>query len=326
MTEQRYLVTGAAGFIGSNLCRRLLRDGNSVTGMDCFTDYYPRWMKDKNLDDLIGRERFQLLEQDINETDCRRLLERHDIVYHLAAQAGVRASWGSSFMAYTRYNIEATQRLLEAAKNSPLKKFLYASSSSVYGSCPDLPMSEQSQLYPYSPYGVSKLAAEHLCSLYFRNYGVPTSSFRFFTVYGPGQRPDMAFHKFLKSVLEERPLTVFGDGSQTRDFTYIDDIVEGLISAVSRSMPGEIYNLGGGNRKKLFDVFPILEKVCKKEFRLQSQAQQKGDVTDTCADIRKAREHLGFSPKTSLEEGLELEWKWIRKLYASDENKSTYKA
>ncbi len=326
MTEQRYLVTGAAGFIGSNLCRRLLRDGNSVTGLDSFTDYYPRWVKDKNLDDLKGRERFQLLEQDINETDCRRLLERHDIVFHLAAQAGVRGSWGSSFTAYTRYNIEATQRLLEAAKSAPLKKFLYASSSSVYGSCPDLPMSEQSRLYPYSPYGVSKLAAEHLCSLYFRNYGVPTSSFRFFTVYGPGQRPDMAFHKFLKSVLEERPLTVFGDGSQTRDFTYIDDIVEGLISAVSRSRPGEIYNLGGGNRKKLFDVFPILEKICKKELRLQSQPRQKGDVTDTYADIRKSREHLGFAPQTSLQEGLELEWKWVRKLYASDENKSTYKA
>lgn len=325
MTERRCLVTGAAGFIGSNLCRRLLREGHSVTGLDCFSDYYPRWMKEKNLDGLIGREGFQLLEQDINDTDCPRLFERNDIVFHLAAQAGVRASWGSSFSAYTRYNIEATQRLLEAAKGASIEKFLYASSSSVYGSCPDLPMSEHSRLYPYSPYGVSKLAAEHLCSLYFRNYGVPTSSFRFFTVYGPGQRPDMAFHKFLKSVLEERPLTVFGDGSQTRDFTYIDDVVEGLISAVSRAQPGEIYNLGGGNRKKLFDVFPILEKVCQKEFRIQSESRQKGDVADTYADIRKAAEHLGFSPLTSLEAGLEREWNWIRELYASDENKSTYK-
>jgi len=326
MTSQRYLVTGAAGFIGSHLCRRLLRDGYWVTGVDCFTDYYPRWYKEKNVADLVDNARFQLIEQDINDIDCRELLERNEIVFHVAAQAGVRASWGSSFKAYIRHNIETTQRLLEAAKSVPLKKFLYASSSSVYGSCPDLPMSEISHLFPYSPYGVTKLAAEHLCSLYFRNFGVPTASFRFFTVYGPGQRPDMAFHKFLKAAIEDRPLTIFGDGSQTRDFTYIDDIIDGLVSAISLSQPGEIYNLGGGHRKKLFDIFSILEKVCEQKLRLQSQDRQKGDAAHTYADIRKAQEHLGFSPETSLETGLRHEWNWLRELYAADENKSTHKA
>lgn len=187
-------------------------------------------------------------------------------------------------------------------------------------------MSENSRLYPYSPYGVTKLSAEHLCSLYFRNFGVPTASFRFFTVYGPGQRPDMAFHKFLKAVSDGKPVSVYGDGSQTRDFTYIGDIIEGLVSAVTRSHPGEIYNLGGGHRKKLSEIFPVLESVCQREVRIQTLDRQKGDVTHTYADIRKARDHLGFSPETALETGLEQEWKWMRALYAPEEYKFTHKA
>lgn len=310
------LVTGTAGFIGSHLSRRLLKEGFSVIGVDSFTDYYPRWIKERNLSTLKSENNFSFLEEDINSLDLNRLLQNVDCVFHLAAQAGVRASWGQSFSEYIRNNIEATQRLLEESKEQPLHKFIYASSSSVYGYCPELPMSESSPLLPYSPYGVTKLAAENLCYLYSKNYGVPTISLRFFTVYGPGQRPDMAFHKFFKSTSENKPITVFGTGEQTRDFTYINDIIDAIFACIAHGQTGETYNLGGGNRKMLKDLLPLFEEICRKKISVKWEEKQKGDVPHTLADIQKAKKDLGFAPRTAIDEGLSEEWRWIKNLYS----------
>ncbi len=309
------LVTGAAGFIGSHLSRRLLREGDQVIGVDCFTDYYPRWMKEGNLKPLVSEPGFSFLERDLLELDLRSLLEGVEAVFHLAAQAGVRSSWGESFSVYIHNNIAATQRLLEAAKTSPLARFVYASSSSVYGLTPTLPMTETSLLYPLSPYGVTKLAAEQLCFLYFKNYRVPTVSLRFFTVYGPGQRPDMAFHKFFKAVAEDRPVTIYGDGRQTRDFTFVADIVEACAAALKLGREGEVYNVGGGHRETLSDLLPLFEDICGRPLRIAQEDRQKGDVSDTFADIAKAAKELGYAPRTGLKDGLTQEWDWIREVY-----------
>jgi UDP-glucose 4-epimerase len=309
------IVTGAAGFIGSRLSRRLLEEGRDVVGIDCFTNYYPRWIKARNVAPLLAGRRFRLIEKDLNELPLRRLLRGAEAVFHLAAQAGVRASWGRSFETYIRHNIAATQRLLEAAKDAGGPKIVSASSSSVYGLTPDLPMTEGSPLFPLSPYGVTKLAAEDLAFLYFKNFGLPTVSLRFFTVYGPGQRPDMAFHKFFKAIREGREITVYGDGRQTRDFTYIDDIVDALLAALRAGTPGEVYNIGGGHRERLDRLFPVLEDITGRPVRIRWAERQKGDVPDTHAAIDKARRDLGYAPKTALGEGLAREWEYIQNLY-----------
>ena len=311
------IVTGAAGFIGSNLCQKLLADGFSVTGIDSFTDFYPRWIKERNISPLRAHNEFEFLDQDLDDLDTAGILEGADCVFHLAAQAGVRASWGRNFDIYLKNNIRVTQKLLEASKGLPLKKFIYASSSSVYGLTPTLPMLETNPVHPLSPYGVSKLAAEQLCFLYHKNFGVPTTSLRFFTVYGPSQRPDMAFHKFFKALAEDREIAVFGDGQQTRDFTFVDDIVQASLAALVSGKPGETYNVGGGHRKKLADVIRLMEGISRMKARILWTEKQKGDVPDTWADIRKARQDLGYSPKTCLDEGLEQEWRWIQQLYSS---------
>ncbi|TRZ89727.1 NAD-dependent epimerase/dehydratase family protein [bacterium] len=311
------IVTGAAGFIGSNLCQKLLADGFSVTGIDSFTDFYPRWIKERNISPLRVHNEFEFLDQDLDDLDTVGILEGADCVFHLAAQAGVRASWGRNFDIYLKNNIRVTQKLLEASKGLPLKKFIYASSSSVYGLTPTLPMLETNPVHPLSPYGVSKLAAEQLCFLYHKNFGVPAMSLRFFTVYGPSQRPDMAFHKFFKALAEDREIAVFGDGQQTRDFTFVDDIVQASLAALVSGKPGETYNVGGGHRKKLADVIRLMEDISRMKARVLWTEKQKGDVPDTWADIRKARQDLGYSPKTRLDEGLEQEWRWIQQLYSS---------
>ncbi len=310
------LVTGAAGFIASHLCRRLLAEGYHVVGIDSFTDFYPRWIKEKNIQTSLRNKNFEFIAKDLNDLDLKKILAEIDCVFHHAAQAGVRASWGENFSVYTRNNIEATQKLLEAAKSGHLKKFVYASSSSVYGACPELPMSESSPLLPFSPYGVTKLAAENLCSLYYQNYGVPSVSLRFFTVYGPGQRPDMAFHKFFKAIIEDTTLFIYGDGQQSRDFTYIDDVIEANLSCLENGNAGEIYNIGGGSQKKLKDIVLILEEVCQKKLRIKKEERQKGDVAHTLASIDKARKDLLYSPQTELSDGLKEEWLWIQKLYS----------
>jgi UDP-glucose 4-epimerase len=213
---------------------------------------------------------------------------------------------------YTKNNIDVTQRLLEAAKKSSIVKFIYASSSSVYGLSPQLPWSETNSLHPYSPYGVTKLAAENLCTLYHRNYGIPCVSLRFFTVYGPGQRPDMAFHKFLKAIANKMEIAIFGDGKQTRDFTFIDDIIRANLSSIESGKPGETYNLGGGSRRKLTDIVPLLQNICQTEIKIRYVDKEKGDVPHTFADIEKAKKDLNYSPEVALEDGLKLEWEWIK--------------
>lgn len=312
----KVVVTGAAGFIGSHLCRRLLKDGCSVVGIDAFRDYYPLWIKEQNVRPLLKDKRFGLLRANLNRLPLPDILKGADAVFHLAAQAGVRASWGADFDIYIKDNIQATHKLLEAAKDRPLKKIVFASSSSVYGLCPDLPMSETSPLLPFSPYGVTKLAAEHLCLLYYQNYGVPSVSLRYFTVYGPGQRPDMAFHKFFKAIRDGERIPVYGDGRQTRDFTYVEDIIAANISALSHGRPGQSYNIAGGHRETLARLIPLFEGICSRPVKIKRLESQKGDVRDTFAKIEKARDELDFAPRTGLEEGLRREWEWIQDLYA----------
>lgn len=308
------VVTGAAGFIGSRLSARLLAEGHSVVGVDCFTDYYARRIKEGNLAPLRTSPSFLFLAEDLNTMDLAKLLDGVDVVFHLAAQAGVRASWGTSFEAYIANNIRATQRLLEASRGRSLRKFVFASSSSVYGLTPDLPMRETSPVQPLSPYGVTKLSAEQLCLLYCRNYGVPALALRFFTVYGPGQRPDMAFHRFFQALAEGREITVYGTGNQTRDFTYVDDIIAANLGAQDRGRPGEVYNVGGGHRERLADVIRVMEEVAGREARIAHHAAQKGDVPDTLADIGKAQAELGYAPRTALPDGLREEWIWLRRI------------
>ena len=275
------VVTGCAGFIGSHLCDRLLADGKVVVGIDSFEDYYPRAQKEANLAVARSDPRFTLCDADILDlADERRtagrsrledLLEGADCVYHLAAQAGVRASWGSSFDVYARNNVLATQRLLEACVAAGVPKVIYASSSSIYGDQDVLPLVETARPEPRSPYGVTKLAGEHLCGLYHANRGLDTTALRFFTVYGPRQRPDMAFHKFIRALLEGREIVIYGDGTQTRDFTYIEDIVDGLVRA--REAPGgAVMNLGGGNRVSLSEAIKRLGR----DHRDRTEADQAG--------------------------------------------------
>lgn len=311
------LVTGAAGFIGSHLCQRLLDEGYPVLGVDSFSDFYPKWMKESNLQPLIKAKGFEFIADDLNRLELGKILESVDHVFHLAAQAGVRTSWGESFSVYTRDNIEATQKLLEAARKAPIRRFIFASSSSVYGTCPELPMSETSPLHPFSPYGVTKLAAEQLCFLYWKNHAVPALSLRFFTVYGPKQRPDMAFHRFLKAIAENKPISIFGDGKQTRDFTYVDDVVQAIAASLDKGQVGETYNIGGGNRRQLAEVLPLLEDICQKKVDIRWEDNQKGDVPHTYAKIDKARRDLDFSPEVDLRDGLKEEWIWVQNLYSS---------
>ncbi len=309
-----YLVTGVAGFIGSHVAERLIERGDSVRGVDSFTNYYARSLKEKNLSGLMENHRFVLDELDLSTSDLDSVLKDVDAVCHLAAQAGVRASWGRSFETYTDCNITATQRLLEACKERSLARFVYASSSSVYGDTDDLPMREGGTTRPVSPYGVTKLAGEHLAVLYHRNYRLPTVSLRFFTVYGPRQRPDMAFNRFISAALSGRPIEVYGDGRQTRDFTFIDDIVDGVVSALEKGPPGEVFNLGGGSRVSLNEAIDTLERVMGMKIERLHGASQKGDVRDTLADSSKARAELGFAPSVGLEEGLAREFEWLRSL------------
>jgi UDP-glucose 4-epimerase len=308
----KVVVTGAAGFIGSHLAESLVGDGHEVTGVDCFTDYYPRRQKEANLEALRATGRFRLVEARLQDADLLPLLEGAGHVYHLAAQAGVRASWGRDFAAYTENNVLATQRLLEAAVASGRPTVVYASSSSVYGDTKALPFREDGPCQPVSPYGVTKLAAEHLAVLYHRNHGLPTVSLRFFTVYGPRQRPDMAFHRFLKAARDGAPVTVFGDGRQTRDFTYVDDIVAAVRAAPLSGRPGCVYNVGGGERVALVEVLRTIEQVTARSLRVQYQEAQKGDMTDTFADTTAARRDLGFRSTTPLARGLVREWEWVR--------------
>jgi len=308
------LVTGAAGFIGSHLCEYLIEKGFQVVGIDNFMDYYPRSIKEANIADLRRDKNFKFVEANLLEVDLVKLMDGIDVVFHQSAQAGVRASWGKTFKIYCDNNILATQMLLEACRESPVKKFVYASSSSVYGDTKDLPMRESSLPCPVSPYGVSKLAAEHLCFLYYKNFGIPTISLRYFTVYGARQRPDMAFHRFLRWALENQTLKVYGDGEQSRDFTHVDDIVEANWLAFEKALPGEVFNIGGGSRITLNGVIEIIMEITGRELEVDYEGKQKGDVRHTMADMAKAKEKLGYKPKVLIQDGLKTEYDWIRGL------------
>ncbi len=305
------LVTGAAGFIGSHLSAALLDRGAEVTGLDCFTDYYPRFIKEMNLAVNAARPGFQFIEESLQSADLPALLEGKTHVFHLAAQAGVRKSWGSDFRIYTDNNVDATQRLLEACVGLPLHRFVYASSSSVYGDNVSIPMREDALPQPVSPYGVTKLAAEQLCYLYYANHKVPTSSVRYFTVYGPRQRPDMAFHKFMRAALRGDAISLYGDGEQTRDFTFVTDAVAATIGAGDQGDLGFAYNVGGGSRVSVNRLFEIIGRIHGKPLNIRREPVQKGDMRDTFADTTKARADLGFSPKVTLEQGLEAEYRWL---------------
>jgi nucleoside-diphosphate-sugar epimerase len=308
--DSRCLVTGVAGFIGSHLAERLLDDGNEVIGVDSFSDYYPRERKEANLHSVRHHARFRLVEADLSTVDLSPLLDGVEYVFHQAAQPGVRASWGDRFAIYTRDNVIATQRLLEAARRSDLRRFVYASSSSVYGNTTDLPMRETSLPRPVSPYGTTKLAAEHLCNLYHHSFGVPTVSLRYFTVYGPRQRPDMAFHKFIRLAVEGRPLILFGDGSQSRDVTYVGDVVEANVLAATTGEPGHVYNISGGSQVTVAEVISLIEEILERPVRIDRQPAQAGDVDHTLADCSAARA-IGFVPRVGLGEGLRAEIDWF---------------
>ena len=305
------LVTGAAGFIGSHLSERLLSMEIPVVGLDCFTDYYPRAEKELHLDALRKAPGFTLVEASIAQADLPALLEGVTHVYHLAAQAGVRKSWGSDFRVYTENNVDATQLLLEACSGRPIERFVYASSSSVYGDDVAMPMREDVRPQPVSPYGVTKLAAEQLCHLYYVGHSVPTVSLRYFTVYGPRQRPDMAFRRFLSAAVKGAPVTQYGDGRQTRDFTFVADAVTATVAAATRGKPGGVYNIGGGTRVELIEVFELIRKMTGQPLRVERLDPQRGDMRDTYADTTRARADLGFSPTVTLEQGLRAEYEWM---------------
>ena len=306
------LVTGAAGFIGSHLSAQLLARGARVTGLDCFTDYYPRPIKEANLAVNSGKAGFQFVEADLAQADLRALLDGKTHVFHLAAQAGVRKSWGRDFQIYTANNVDATQMLLEACAGLPLEKFVFASSSSVYGDAVAMPMTEKALPQPVSPYGVTKLAAEQLCHLYTVNHGLPTTSMRYFTVYGPRQRPDMGFHRFIRAALTGEPILLYGDGEQTRDFTFVTDAVAATMAAGDRGRPGAVYNIGGGSRVSINQVLAIIGRATGKTLNIRREPAQKGDMRDTLADTTAARNELGWAPAVTLEEGIEAEVRWLR--------------
>jgi nucleoside-diphosphate-sugar epimerase len=301
------LVTGVAGFVGSHLAGCLLDAGCRVIGIDCFTDYYDRNLKDFNLKGLEANSLFKLIKGDITDIDKMGLeAEGVQLVFHQAAQAGVRASWGEDFFHYTHHNVLGTQRMLEWAKRVKPERFVYASSSSVYGDTGKLPMHEDDLPKPLSPYGVTKLAAEHLCGLYHQNFGVPTVSLRYFTVYGPRQRPDMAFNRFIRAIIAGDELVIYGTGEQTRDFTFVDDIVEAnLAAAFSAGVEGRVYNIGGGSRISVNGVLEMLGRLSGKEVKVRYEPIQAGDPPHTYADTGRALRELNFKPQTALEAGIE---------------------
>jgi len=309
----RSLVTGCAGFIGSHLTETLLADGEAVVGIDCFNDNYGRPEKLRNLERATEWDQFDFIPIDLARGDLFDLVGECDQVFHLAAEPGVRPSWGARFEQYVRNNVLATQHLLDAATRVPDRRFVFASSSSIYGQAEHFPTPENVVPRPYSPYGVTKLAAEHLCGLYHRNHGVAAVSLRLFSVYGPRQRPDMAFNIFCRAAILGEPINVFGDGTQTRDFTYVGDVVRALrLAADASGIEGEVLNIGGGSRIGLRDAIELLERLAGRRLDATYGEQRHGDVLDTCADTRRAEATLSFVPGTSLSEGLSAELEWTR--------------
>jgi len=308
----KVVVTGAAGFIGSHLCERLLGEGYEVLGVDSLTDYYSPARKRYHLASCLARSGFTLAEEDLATCDIPQLLQGARCVFHLAAQAGVRKSWGKEFALYIESNILATQRLLEALKETPSIPLIHSSSSSVYGQTRKLPMREDHPTIPLSPYGATKLSAEHLCELYRLNYGITYRALRYFTVYGPRQRPDMAFSRFIMAACAGMPIEIYGDGRQTRDFTYVSDAVEANIRAFQYDGPLTVFNIGGESRVSLLDVREIMERGLGTRLDVTFVGRARGDVTDTWASTARAHDAFAFSPRVGLEEGIRNEIAWYR--------------
>lgn len=302
------IVTGVAGFIGSNLAEKLVQE-HYVIGIDCFTSYYSKELKMRNLVNLLANKNFEFIEQDLVNLDYDDF--KADIIFHQAAQPGVRSSWGHSFEDYVQNNIIATQRILEACARTPPRKLIFASSSSVYGDACKVPMTEEQTPRPVSPYGVTKLAAENLCYLYWKNLSVPTISLRYFTVYGPRQRPDMAISRFVTKALKGKEILIYGDGSQSRDFTYVSDIVEANVLAAKSKVEGEVFNVGSGKSVTLNFLIDLIQDILGKEIKRKFRPSMKGDVRATRASIKKAKKILGFAPKVTLADGLRLYIDWV---------------
>lgn len=316
----KVVVTGAAGFIGSAIVRSMLRQfpDSSIVAVDAVSDYYDVRLKRANLASLKS-DRVKIIEADLWSMDLTGLVEDADAVLHQAGQPGVRPSWGSSFATYTRHNVEVTQRLLEALRTTGSRaRLIYASSSSVYGNAKSFPVSELDATAPMSPYGVTKLAAEHLCRLYSANFGVPTVSLRYFTVYGPGQRPDMAFHKFCKAALLGHPLEIFGDGTQIRDFTFIDDVVNANLAAMTSTadIDGGFYNICGGGSISVNDTLDLIEDYIGKPLSVSRGPAVPGDVFRTGGSNEAAVKDLSWKPVVDVPAGLLRECDWARSLYS----------
>ena len=309
----RVFLTGVAGFIGSHLSESMLDAGYEVIGVDSFTQYYSREQKMSNLSGSLNKKNFEFIEGDILDLSLESLLDRSDAILHLAAQPGVRPSW-SEFDIYVKNNVLVTKRLLDAVANDKRrkKKFVFASSSSVYGDAESFPTVETVTPKPVSPYGITKDTCEKLCHVYHKTYSIPVAMLRFFTVYGPRQRPDMAFHKFIESMLSGKEITIYGDGKQVRDFTYVSDIVQGIISALETDLQEEAFNLGSGRPVLLIDVIKMLQGLAGSSSGIIFCDQQKGDASKTFADISKAEYLIGYNPKTKLEEGLTKQVEWHR--------------
>jgi nucleoside-diphosphate-sugar epimerase len=307
----RVVVTGAAGFIGSHLCDRLLADGHEVVGIDSFTGYYARDLKEANLESARQHSNFKLVEADLVTAGLSQALSGASVVFHLGGQPGVRPSWGSTFDPYVQANIVATQRLLETLREIPIKRLVFASSSSIYGDAEMFPTKETALPRPVSPYGMTKLAAEHLAFVYMRNFQIPVTTLRYFTVYGPRQRPDMAFCRFMEALVENQEIGIFGDGEQTREFTYVSDAVDGTVKAAAADVAGQIINLGGGSRVTVNRVLDTLEEISRIKARRKYLPVAPGDPRHTGASINLARERLGWEPRVSLREGLTRQWRWF---------------
>jgi UDP-glucuronate 4-epimerase len=320
----KVVITGVAGFIGSNLASALLARGDvEVVGIDSLTDYYPIENKLRNLDGLQD-DNFDFVDGDLATIDLAPVLDGASAIFHQAGQPGVRKSWGDEFGIYTTQNVLVTQRLLEASRSlKGLEAFVYASSSSVYGDAENYPTSETDRPMPMSPYGVTKLAAEHLATLYAKNFGVPTVSLRYFTVYGPGQRPDMAFNKFLRAAINDEPIPVYGDGTQIREFTHVADIVEANIQAWRRRPPaGSVINLSGGSSVTVNQVLTKIAEITGKDLQVQHLEKVAGDVFRTGGSTQLAKDLLAWSPTIDIEAGLRSEYLWMMGLSAADRQTS----
>ena len=312
----RVVVTGVGGFIGSHTAEALLSNGHTVTGIDCFVPTYSRAIKDRNLHPCLQAGGFDFIPADLRTDDLRPILEDADAVMHLAAQPGVRSSWGTGFLDYATHNVVATQRLLEASTAVGISRFVYASSSSIYGNATSYPSRTDAVPQPYSPYGVTKLAAEHLSSAYGQNFGLPVISLRYFTVYGPRQRPDMAINRLINAGLTGDAFELYGDGEQVREFTFVDDVVRANVAALEADAPpGCVANISSGEPSSMNQVISLVTRALDMEVNVVRNVRASGDVRRTGGDISSAKAILDWSPTTGLEVGVRRQVRWQREAF-----------